>query len=169
MKNTKNKKGFTLIELMVSIAIIGILTAIITTNFTSSKAKSRDAKRVSDLAQIQLALSLYFDKFNSYPEVGPNGNSNAGGVTSGGTAPHNVAFTNYIAVIPRDPNGTVYPYVVNVSKTDYIIKATLETNSTALSDDLDDGNKPTDSWASSITCGATPEVTPNFYYCVSPR
>ncbi len=169
MKNTK--KGFTLIELMVSIAIIGILTAIITTNFTSSKAKSRDAKRVSDLAQIQLALSLYFDKFNSYPGVGTG--LEAGGVTSGATSPYNsIPFSNYIAVIPKDPNGTVYSYVVDGSKTDYILRATLETNSTALSDDIDNTNRP--SWATTVSFGGgsgipCDDTSTPLYYCVSPR
>jgi prepilin-type N-terminal cleavage/methylation domain-containing protein len=59
--------GFTLVELMVVIAIIAILTGIITTNFTSSRAKARDAKRISDLGHIQLAIELYFDRCKQYP------------------------------------------------------------------------------------------------------
>jgi prepilin-type N-terminal cleavage/methylation domain-containing protein len=62
-KNT----GFTLVELMVVISIIAILTGILTTNFTSSRAKARDAKRISDLGHIQLAIELYFDRCKQYP------------------------------------------------------------------------------------------------------
>jgi general secretion pathway protein G len=68
MKKILFKNGFTLIELLVVLAIIAILTAIVTTNFTTSKSKARDAKRVSDIAQIQLALEMVFDKCNAYPE-----------------------------------------------------------------------------------------------------
>lgn len=162
MKNTKNKKGFTLIELMVSIAIIGILTAIITTNFTSSKAKSRDAKRVSDLAQIQLALSLYFDRCNSYPP---------GIITSSKAQNCLATFGDFIQVIPTD-SGTSYTYVHNTSlgvTTDYVLRATLETNSSALSDDIDDASRPAWAGGNVIACGATPDASPNLYYCVSPR
>ena len=67
MKYFSNKKGFTLIELLVVIAIIAILTAIVTANFATSKAKARDAKRISDIAQIQLALEMVFDRCNVYP------------------------------------------------------------------------------------------------------
>jgi prepilin-type N-terminal cleavage/methylation domain-containing protein len=69
MKNISTpKKGFTLVELIVVIAIIGILTGIVTTNFASSRSRARDAKRISDLGHIQLALELYFDRCKQYPQ-----------------------------------------------------------------------------------------------------
>lgn len=52
---------------MVSIAIIAILTALIIVNIASSRAKARDAKRIPDIAQIQLALEQYFTKNGYYP------------------------------------------------------------------------------------------------------
>jgi prepilin-type N-terminal cleavage/methylation domain-containing protein len=72
MKNISTlKKGFTLVELIVVIAIIGILTGIVTTNFASSRSRARDAKRISDLGHIQLALELYFDRCKQYPQEEP--------------------------------------------------------------------------------------------------
>lgn len=73
MKNNmlKNrKKGFTLIELLVVIAIIGILSSVVLASLNSARQKSRDAKRVSDIKQIQLALELFADSNGSeYPDT----------------------------------------------------------------------------------------------------
>ena len=69
MKIHSKSRGFTLIELMVVCAIIGILSAMVIVSLASAKAKARDGKRVSDLAQIQGALEQYFDHNNAYHSV----------------------------------------------------------------------------------------------------
>jgi len=63
----KKNKAFTLIELLVVIAIIGILSAITVIVLQNARAKSRDAKRIADVKQIQTALELYFNDNGSYP------------------------------------------------------------------------------------------------------
>lgn len=64
----RTKKGFTLIELLVVIAIIGILASVVLASLNSARAKSRDARRVADLKQVQLALELYADSHSqAYP------------------------------------------------------------------------------------------------------
>lgn len=65
----KKNKGFTLIELLVVIAIIGILSSVVLASLNSAREKSRDAKRVSDIKQLQLALELYFDTNGEYPAL----------------------------------------------------------------------------------------------------
>lgn len=70
-KSHKFLTGFTLIELLVVIAIIGLLATIVTVSVNSARAKSRDAKRKSELRQIQTALELYYDKYNTYPVSTP--------------------------------------------------------------------------------------------------
>ncbi len=64
----KRQKGFTLIELLVVIAIIGLLSTLAVVALTSARAKARDAKRISDVKQVQTALELYYaDKGGDYP------------------------------------------------------------------------------------------------------
>jgi len=67
MKMLRKNNGYTLIELLTVISIMGILTAIIYTSFSSAQARSRDQKRVSDVSTIQLALENYFNKNGRYP------------------------------------------------------------------------------------------------------
>ncbi|GEM_PF-335427 len=65
------RRGFTLIELLFVILIIGILAAIILANFGPAKEKARDERRVSDIAQIQVALEGYFENAaNAVPDNG---------------------------------------------------------------------------------------------------
>ena len=59
--------GFTLIELLVVIAIIGMLSSIVLASLNSARMKARDAKRVSDLHQMRLALEQYYDDKGTYP------------------------------------------------------------------------------------------------------
>ena len=65
MKN--RPKGFTLIELLVVIAIIGILSTLSVVALNSARARARDAKRISDIRQIQTALEMFYSANNKYP------------------------------------------------------------------------------------------------------
>jgi prepilin-type N-terminal cleavage/methylation domain-containing protein len=89
-------RGFTLIELLVVIAIIGILSSVVLASLNSARQKSRDARRISDIKQIQLALELYFDSAspNEYPDA-------LADLITGG----------YLAQEPTDPStGSNYVY-----------------------------------------------------------
>lgn len=68
MKLSK-QKGFTLVELLVVIAIIGILATLLILQLGVARQRARDAKRISDIAQIQSALELYFDDAGNYPNT----------------------------------------------------------------------------------------------------
>ena len=124
-------RGFTLIELLVVIAIIGILSSVVLASLNDARQKSRDAKRIADVKQLQLALELYYDSNGSYPST---------------TAP--LATGGYIAVIPSDPVGQVaYSYAgigSGATCTDYHLASTLEqTNHQALNADADDAGAGT--------------------------
>ncbi len=73
----KNKKteGFTLIELMIVVAIIGILAAIAIPQFASLVSKSQEGRTKANLGTIRSALSIYYgDTEGWYPAVAPGTN-----------------------------------------------------------------------------------------------
>lgn len=103
MKN----KGFTLIELLVVIAIIGLLATIVLVSLNTARAKARDANRIADLKQIQLAVEMYYDDNGSYP------NRHAYTTTSNcGSSWCNLEndLSAYISSLPRDPRGLQNDY-----------------------------------------------------------
>ena len=122
---TQSQRGFTLIELLVVIAIIGILSSIVLASLNSARQKGRDARRISDIQQLQLALELYYDANSQYP-------------TAIDTA--HLVTPGYISTIPTDPNTGSYRYagLGGTTCTSYHIGATLEsTTNNALNGDAD--------------------------------
>jgi prepilin-type N-terminal cleavage/methylation domain-containing protein len=65
-KNT-NQKGFTLVELLVVVAIIGLLSTLSIVALNSARVKARDASRVAAIKQWQTALELYYSDNGGYP------------------------------------------------------------------------------------------------------
>jgi type II secretion system protein G len=61
------ERGFTIIELIVVIAIISLLASIVLTNVNGYMAKARDAKRMSDIDQISKALYMYYAQNSNMP------------------------------------------------------------------------------------------------------
>ena len=110
-----HKKGFTLIELLVVIAIISILASVVLASLNTAREKSRDAKRVSDVKQIQLALEYYFDDNGQYPTE---------------LTTTTLVTPGYLPVVPVPPVGTgeaAYLYAgLKTGCIDYHLGTTLE-------------------------------------------
>ncbi len=126
----KRNKGFTLIELLVVIAIIGILASIVLASLNSARKKSRDARRVADVKQIQLALEMYFDSNRNYP-IPPLST----------TLPTGCGGAPCMSTVPTDPLGVApnnaYNYAAlgsGASCTSYHLGASIEENNPTLLD-----------------------------------
>lgn len=85
----KNKqifnRGFTLIELLVVISIIGVLTALLLSNFVGIRGRAKDAKLKGDLEQLKTSMRLYYNDAQQYPASASNTFTSCdGGVCSTG-------------------------------------------------------------------------------------
>jgi prepilin-type N-terminal cleavage/methylation domain-containing protein len=100
MRRTAHSSGFTLIEALVVISVIGILSAAVVTSLSSARVRGRDAQRVTDIKRIQVALQQYYDANDRYPS------SISTVLVSGG----------FLDRLPSDPSdGRAYSYAAYVN------------------------------------------------------
>ncbi|GAC1412041.1 MAG: hypothetical protein NVSMB66_0040 [Candidatus Doudnabacteria bacterium] len=112
IKRYENKKenAFTLIELLVVISIIGILTSIILVALGNGRQKSRIAKRIADLKQMQGAIEQYYGANQGFPNTTAgiwrtecvSWNANIAQYSSANVVPGLVP--TYVAIFPSDPS-----------------------------------------------------------------
>jgi type II secretion system protein G len=126
-KKLQNSRGFTLIELLVVIAIIGILSSVVLASLNGAREGARDARRQTDLNQVQLALEQLFAECGSYPRqtegAGVTGLTVTVSNCEGSAA---VPLLDYMSQIPEDPNGGTYGYAGD--QFNYCLGAKLEGN-----------------------------------------
>src|SRR5581483_4183652 len=68
-KSMNNQRGFTLLEMMVVVAIIAILAAILIPNFTHARAQAATSACMSNMKTIATAMELYYTDNQAYPVV----------------------------------------------------------------------------------------------------
>lgn len=79
----KKQHGFTIVELLIVIVVIGILAAITIVAYNGVQTKARDTARKSDLANISKALQLYYLDNNNYVTTGGGASNGEGWFNSG--------------------------------------------------------------------------------------
>lgn len=110
-----HSKGFTLVELLVTLAIIGVLVAIVLAGLDGIRAKGRDSKRIADIKQLQGAIENYFDSCYTFP-------ANLAVLTTTSSCYTKTVLNS----LPKDPNGSDYVYFRQTSPVRYHLCSTLE-------------------------------------------
>jgi len=102
MKKLKNKKGFTLAELLIVVAIVAVLVAISIPVFTSKLEKAREATDVANMrAAKAAAVAMYLDDatkagtYNYDADAGTLGTTTPNGYGKGTTADGGITYSNY--------------------------------------------------------------------------
>lgn len=179
----KNKtSGFTLIELLVVIAIIGILSSVVLASLSTARQKSRDAKRISDIGQLQLSLELYYDGSQQYPvEVGAAYTVGRDIVTPANNTLNGLVTGQLIPRLPTPPNA-LEQYYYSASETSdgsytactlaevclsFLLGSNLERDDNVA---LKTGDSDTLAWAidGADTSGCLDAVTTNYCYDIRP-
>jgi len=118
------KKSFTLIELVVVTAIIGLFASIVMVGIQGARAKARDVQRVQEFEQIQKAIELYSVDNDKYP-VGEEG-----GKCIKDSADLKAALVPYLAIIAEEPflsaGRMCYTYFSDANGSGYKIMSDLE-------------------------------------------
>ena len=107
IKDNNQQKGFTLLEIMVVIVILGILASLVVPNLMGNKDKADRQKVVSDLVALENALDMYRLDNSYYPTTG-QGLDALVEKPSGTPAPRNYREEGYIRRLPQDPWGNDY-------------------------------------------------------------
>ena len=139
-----NKKGFTLIEILVVVSIIGLLSSVFLVGLGGFRSRGRDARRLADLRQVQNALEIYYTKCQRYPA----GVNCAAGDPATWSALQTAITQSGLGVFqiandPQNPQNSArtYGYAISVDGQSYILGSTLENSGDpSLNDDSDLAN-----------------------------
>jgi len=124
-KMKKFHPGFTLVEILVVLAIIGIIVGIATISVSTIRQKSRDIKRLKEVDSVRTALQMYFYNEGQYPNS----------ITFGSTLTGSSSSSTYMALLPTNPSprndgicpDNDYAYYTTATSTNYKLDFCLST------------------------------------------
>lgn len=126
--NKRFEAGFTLVEILTVMVIIGILTSMSIASYQSTQQKSRDTRRKSDLKQIVNALEIYYNDKGTYPtdSSGLIEGCNGGSICNWGDVFQDENNTIYMIQLPEDPRSNQNYYYSSPDGTSFQLYARLE-------------------------------------------
>lgn len=106
LNSRQRRAGFTLIELMITISIIAIISAIGLVSYSKAQSLGRDAKRKQDLASLAVALELYYQKNKTHPPLPQDvgGRGYGSGLDGCVSSQLQSLVPNYINSLTEDPH-----------------------------------------------------------------
>ncbi|MBM7037646.1 general secretion pathway protein GspG [Vibrio sp. qd031] len=104
------QRGFTLLEVMVVIVILGILASIVAPNILGNKEQADQKKAVTDIVALENALDMYKLDNSVYPTT-DQGLEALVSEPSISPEPRNYKNGGYIRRLPTDPWGNAYQYI----------------------------------------------------------
>jgi len=107
-RKMKKQSGFTLLELMVVIVILGILASFVVPNLLGNKEKADQQKAVTDIVALENALDMYKLDNSVYPTTEQGLEAL---VSAPSPEPRNYRAGGYIRRLPTDPWGNDYQYI----------------------------------------------------------
>jgi prepilin-type N-terminal cleavage/methylation domain-containing protein len=108
-KDISKLTGFTLIEILVVIAVIALLASVILVALNGARAKGRDAARISDMTQMATAMELFYNNdglpggVNAYPTAPSGSFDNPGGNATTYADLKAALVPNVTSVLPSAP------------------------------------------------------------------
>jgi len=121
------RNGFTLVELLVVISIIGVLAGLLITNLVGVRSRAADTRIKNDLNQLKTALRLYYNDYQQYPDAGGGSTIDGCGVDGDATCDAGDTFsagagpTIYMKALPA-----LFSYAVGASNESFILSADLD-------------------------------------------
>ncbi|UXI01181.1 type II secretion system major pseudopilin GspG [Photobacterium sp. TY1-4] len=107
----RKQRGFTLLEVMVVIVILGVLASLVVPNLLGNKEKADQQKVVTDISALEQALDMYKLDNSVYPST-DQGLDALVSMPSSSPEPRNYRNGGYIKRLPQDPWGNEYQYVM---------------------------------------------------------
>lgn len=120
----RKQQGFTIVELLIVIVVIGILAALVVTTFTGIQQKARDTERQTDIKAIHGQLEAYYAQNGAYPAMADVNDTTWRSTNMKGLDPEAL----------KDPKGSTQALAATVSTTSYGYDATPGTCTTAAAD-----------------------------------
>ena len=125
----KGRQGFTLIEILIVVAIIAILASVVLVGLGPTQRAGRDARRLSDIRQVQNGLELFYNKCGYYPGAVSAGACSAGAPPATWST-MGAMLTNAglgVSSVPGDPSANrSYGYAWGTGNTAYVLGVALE-------------------------------------------